>query len=573
MAPAPAKRWITPEPDPAAVDRLAAEFRLPACVARVLVNRGHLSPEEAARHLHPKLDGLTDPFRLPGMRAAVDRVWAALDAGERILVFGDYDVDGVSSSALLTLVLRRLGADARNFIPHRIDDGYGLQVDSLLQCLERHAPRLIITVDCGTGSVAAVEEASRRGVDVVVTDHHEVSDRVAPALALVNPKLGPDADLHTLAGVGVAFKLCHAVVKTGRERGHAAAAALDLRHHLDLVALGTIADMVPLRGENRVLARAGLERLNRAPSTGMRALMGVAGIREQVGSYHVGFLLGPRLNAAGRMDHPEVALGLLLSDDADESFGIATDLDQANRERQAVEEQTVREALAQIAATHDPARDFAIVVAAREWHPGVIGIVASRIVQRYHRPTAVIAILPDGTGKGSCRSIEGFDFIEHLRRASGRLRKYGGHTMAAGLEVAEADIDAFRAEFNAAATATLAGRDLAPSLKIDAWIGPEEITETLYQETERLMPFGLGNPTPVWAVRALRVRNAAFVGAEKKHLKLTFHGLPGVEAMGFGMGDRGLPDGAIDAVFHLRTNTFNGVTKLQLQLQDFKATP
>ena len=567
----PSKRWLTLEPDSTAVARMASDFTLPEPLARALVNRGMATPEEAEGYLTPRLERMTDPFLLPGMRPAVDRIWKALAARERILVFGDYDVDGVSSSALMTRVLTRLGGDVRNFIPHRIDDGYGLQVDSLLQCLEAHAPTLIVTVDCGTGSVAAVQEATRRGVDVIVTDHHEVSDQVAPALAVVNPKLGEDAGLQTLAGVGVAFKLCHGLVKQGRLENRPRAADLDLREHLDLVCLGTIADMVPLRGENRILARHGLARLGRHPSPGLHALMSVAGVKEAPGSYHVGFLIGPRLNAAGRMDHPDVALRLLLSEDQNESWGLARDLDAANRERQLVEEQTVREALAQVEATHRLEQDFALVVHAAGWHPGVIGIVASRLVQRYHRPTAVIAVLEDGTGKGSCRSIEGFDFIAHLRGASARLRKYGGHTMAAGLEIGATDIGDFRREFNEAAAATLRGRDLAPTLRIDAWVKPADLNEALVEQTERLMPFGLGNPTPVWAAAGLRIRSAKWMGREQKHYKLTFDGLSTeIEAVAFNVQTPDLPSGTVDAAFQLRTNTYNGVTRLQLQLQDMR---
>jgi single-stranded-DNA-specific exonuclease len=566
----PAKHWIIAEPDLPLAESLARAHDLPPPLGRVLVNRG-LEEATAAGYLEPRLDSLGDPFRLPGMAAAVERIGRALAARETILVFGDYDVDGVASSALLNRVFSALGGEVRHFIPHRIDDGYGLQVDSLRQCLEAHAPGLVVTVDCGTGSVEAVREAAAAGVDVIVTDHHEVSTTVAPALAVVNPKLASDPADHGLAGVGVAFKLCHALLKRGRAEGWPGAARLDLRDHLDLVSLGTIADMVPLRGENRVFARQGLARLGRQPSPGLAALLEVAGVRETPGCYHVGFLLGPRLNAAGRMDHPDAALRLLLARDAKEANPLARELDEANHERQAVEEDTLRAALKALEARYVPERDFALVLDGAGWHPGVIGIVAARLVQRFHRPTAVIAVQDNGLGKASCRSIEGFDFTAHLRAAAGHLRKFGGHAMAAGFEIEGEEIPAFRDTFLRLSEATLRGRDLRAQLRVDAWLEPSDLDESLVQATERLAPFGLGNPAPVWALADVQVSRAAWMGSGQKHFKLTLAGLPSsVEAVAFNVPGDTLPEGRLDIAFKLRTNTWNGVTRLQLQLEDWR---
>lgn len=556
--------------DPTRAKPLAEALDVPVPIAEVLVRRGMDAPEEAEAFLDPRLERLTDPMRLPDMAKAADRIWRALLEGERILVFGDYDVDGVTSTALLSKVLQGLGGVVFRYIPHRIEDGYGLSAEVLTACLEKYRPGLIVTVDCGTGSVAAVQAAKDAGVDVIVTDHHEASGEIAEALALVNPKLGDAEDLQMLAGVGVAFKLCHALVKVGRRRNIPVSSRLDMRSLMHLVALGTVADMVPLVGENRILARFGIHVLNKRLSPGIDALARNAGVQQTMTSYHIGFVLGPRINAAGRMASPDTALNLLLSQSVHEAEPLARVLEEANKDRQLIEQRILEEAVAEIESYYDPDVPGVLVVAQRGWHQGVVGIVASRLVRRYHRPSIVISIGEDGMGRGSCRSIEGFDLITHLQATGQFLTQYGGHRMAAGLDIQESQIDGFREAISGRAAAALGLGDLRPRQHIDGWITPMDLTEVFMKAQDRLMPFGHENTTPVWGMRNVSLRTWQVVG-QGRHVRLvidTPHGPR--DAIGFGMGERAKPEGAVDLAFQLRRNFFRGEEKLQLMLQDFR---
>ena len=554
---------------------MAAAFGLPLPIAEVMVRRGILDTDAATLFLEPKLERLSDPLLLPDMAKAVDRIWQALLRAETILIFGDYDVDGVTSTTFLSQVLTRLGGVVTRFIPHRIDDGYGLGPEVLTACMDQHRPGLIITVDCGTGSADAVEAARRAGVDVIVTDHHEASGEIANAFALVNPKLGNDPGLRNLAGVGVAFKLCHALIKIGRQRNIPAAFEADMRPLMHLVALGTVADMVPLLGENRILARFGVDVLNKllsrekgtpAPPPGLSALVRSAGIEHQpLTSYHIGFVLGPRINAAGRMHSPELALRLLLTESTREANDLAGILEEANKKRQEIEENILQEAVEEIEPLYDASIPGVLVVARRSWHQGVVGIVASRLVRRYQRPAIVISISGEGIGRGSCRSIEGFDLITQLTATGHFLQQYGGHRMAAGL-----DIPAFREAINALARDVMVDEDLRPRQHIDAWIALEDLNEAFMAAQDKLMPFGHENPTPVWGIRRVRIEQSQVVG-NGRHLRLLFHTRQGAQdAIGFGLGARELPKGPIDLAFQLRRNVFRGEERLQLMLQDFR---
>jgi single-stranded-DNA-specific exonuclease len=454
----------------------------------LLASRGITDPSDAERFLTPRLSDLADPFLLPQMDAAVQRIWRAIEGGASIAVYGDYDVDGITSTALMVQVLESLGAEVKSFLPLRMDEGYGLTPEGLQRCLESLKPSLILTVDCGTGSVAAVEQAKAAGVDIVVTDHHAVArGEVAPALAVVNPKLG-DERFHMLAGVGVAFKLCHALTKHGRSGAHRAAGDLDLRGHLDLVALGTITDIVPLVGENRILARHGLAQLNKTENRGLKTLIDVAGITQRIDTYEVGFRLGPRLNAAGRLGDALEALELLLTKDATRAMEVAQRLDASNRDRQAVEAAILQEVLREMDQQFDPGQHFGLVVGRKGWHTGVIGIVASRLVQRYNRPSIVIGFDEDGTGKGSCRSIDGFDLVGGLSQCAQHLVKFGGHTMAAGLEIERANLEPFQEAFNAAAAGALRGTDLRPVQAIDSWVGLGDVDDRLFETSSGCGP-------------------------------------------------------------------------------------
>ncbi len=569
MPPRLERLWRTVAADDAQAGELARLRTIPRPIARVLVARGLVQPEAADRFLNPRLSDLGDPFQLPDMDRAVDRIWSAIHNREPVVVFGDYDVDGVTSTALLVQVLRQLGAQVQPFLPHRVEEGYGLSVEALARCLEQCQPRLIVTVDCGTGSVAAVVEASRHGVDVVVTDHHSPGPERAPAVAVVNPKLGSHEGFTVLAGVGVTFKLCHGLLKRGRDSGQTGVDQLDLRKHLDLVALGTIADIVPLTGENRILARHGLRQINQTESAGLRHLIAVSGINGSVDAYEVGFRLGPRLNAAGRLGDAQLALELLLGGTEERLRELAVNLDATNRERQTVEATIVEQAMADLDAVFDPDTSFGLVAARADWHPGVVGIVASRLVQRYHRPVVVLGLSEEG-GRGSCRSIDGFDMVSALAECSGLLKKYGGHAMAAGLEIATDQVEAFQKRFNQVAAARLQGQDLRPLQRVDAWMDLAEADDRLWTGLEQLRPFGVGNTTPVWASTGVRVvGRPRLVG--KGHLKLMVAaGGAQREAMGWGMGEREVPEGPLDICYQLKRDTYLGQEKLVLTLQDFR---
>ena len=564
------REWRVADCDPAAARALAAALGLSRATSALLCSRGLHEPEAVRRFLEPRLSDLGDPFLLPAMQPAVERISRALAGGESVVVFGDYDVDGITSTALLTRVLRALGGRVEPFLPLRLEEGYGLGLDALHRCLEQFHPALIITVDCGTGAVEAVREAAARGVDVVITDHHEPGPEIAPAVAVVNPKLGEPSALHQLAGVGVAFKLCHALLKKLRGAGGAAAGDLDLRRHLDLVALGTIADIVPLRDENRILARHGLQVLSGTDKVGLRALAEVAGLRGPADAYDVGFRLGPRLNAAGRLGDALNALELLLSPDPARCADLAQLLDGANRDRQQIEGDILTEALSSVERAFDPDRDFGLVVAGAGWHPGVIGIVASRLVQRYGRPAVCLAV-GDGSARGSCRSIEGFDMAAELQACHDLLRKHGGHAMAAGLEMEAGQVDAFRSRFNAAAARFAGGRRLLPVQKIDAWVDLEEADDRLLEELDRLRPFGCSHATPVWAVRSVQlVGKPQMVG--KGHVKFRVAGGALIrECIAFGRGEAPWPNGPLDLAFQLRRDTFQGRSQLMLNVQDIRS--
>lgn len=568
------KRWLNVEADPEVAEGIAQTHGFSRAMARALVARGLVDHAEIDKFLQPRLADLTDPFVLPGMQAAVDLILSHIEQGSSILVYGDYDVDGVTATALMIQVLSGLGAVAIPFLPHRIEDGYGLGIETLHRCIENYHPNLIITVDCGTSSVDAVREAARLGIDVIVTDHHEpAAEGVAEACAIVNPKLGgcPE-DIRMLAGVGVAFKVCHGLIKAGRQRQMEAAEQVDLKTYMELVAVGTVADIVPLLKENRILVYHGLQLLNKTQSVGLRTLIATAGITGPVDTYHIGFMIGPRINAAGRLGNAEAALELVLTEQEPRARILAQQLDDASRKRQEIEDKIVREACNDLDARFDSNRDFGLVVAHPHWHAGVIGIVASRISSRYNRPVVVIGMDDDGVGRGSCRSIPGFDLLRHLQHCSPMLRRYGGHAMAAGLEVDHERIPEFAARFNEVCAETLREGDQRRQLLVDAWIQPGDINDHLYLDQNRLRPFGHSNPLPVWAVRNVTPAFAPRV-IGGKHLKMIFPmGGRQREAIGFGMGDREIPEGPLDIAFNLILNRYNGQEYLQMHLQDFRAT-
>jgi single-stranded-DNA-specific exonuclease len=569
------KHWKVSTPDDGPAEELARQSFLPLPLARVLFSRGVTTAAEADRFLNPRLSDMGDPFRLPDMEKAVERIWKAIQDESPIVVYGDYDVDGVTSAALMSLVLTHLGARVTRHLPNRMEEGYGLGAEAVERFVRTDQPGLIITTDCGTGSHEAVAVARALGVDVVITDHHEVSDSPAAAVAVVNPKLGSDPSSRILAGVGVAFQVCYAVLKRGRERRRKATADLDLRSHLDLVALGTISDMVPMLHENRILVRHGLAQLNRRERKGLQALVEVAGAKGELGAYHVGFVLGPRINAAGRLGNAGDALELLLTGDAERAGSLAQKLDGANRDRKQIEKGIMDEAIRRIDADFDPGSHFGIVVGDAGWQVGVVGIVASRLANRYGRPAIVVGFDETGTGRGSCRSIEGFDLLSGLKRCSDYLARYGGHEMAAGLEVQREQFESFQKAFHEACADLLKGRDLRKTLVIDGWLSLPELLEPAFMDgVNRMAPFGEGNPEPVWGLKEVQVIGTPKVVGQA-HLKMRV-GVGGAscEAIGFNMADRleTFPPGSLDLAFTLRANTYLGRTTPQLHLQDFRGS-
>lgn len=565
------KIWRTADVDPACRENLARHTGLPLPVAASLIARGLGDVVQVERFLNPRLSRLSDPFLIPGMNEAVDRIARAVEADESIAVYGDYDVDGITSAGLMVRVLSRLGGKATPYLPDRIEEGYGLTPAGVRNCAELCSSTLIVTVDCGTASGEAVAEARRLGMDVVVTDHHEArGSKMSDAVAVVNPRIAGPEEATSLAGVGVAFKVCHALVRRARDTGRIGGDALDLRDYLEWVAIGTVADVAPLRDENRILVSHGLDRLNRTRFAGLRALIEVAGVRPPLDTYHLGFMLGPRLNAAGRVGDAQVALDLLLTDCPDEAKRLAAALNAANAERKQIEASILAEAGRQIGAGMDPVRDFGIVAGAEGWHAGVIGIVASRLCVRFRRPAVVVAFGEDGLGRGSCRSIEGFDLIEGLGECADLLARFGGHSLAAGLELEKSAFDAFRRRFNEVAAKRLRGCDLRPVQRIDAWIGLREADEGLMSAGERMCPFGEGNPAPVWAARGVRLAARPRV-VGKDHLKmLVADGGWQFDAIAFNMAERPVPEGPMDIAFTLERNNYMGGKSLQLNIQDFR---
>ncbi|MBN2684844.1 MAG: single-stranded-DNA-specific exonuclease RecJ [Pontiellaceae bacterium] len=564
----PQKKWESRTTDPEKVRDLVAAMDIPAPIAHVLITRGFSTEEDVADFLRPPLAKLEDPFLLPDMEKAVQRIWRAVDAQEYITVFGDYDVDGVTAAALMIRVLNALGARVDGFVPDRLEEGYGLSADAVERCLASRDVQLLVTVDCGTNSVESVAYAQGRGVDVVVTDHHEPEEQIADAYALINPKLGTFGGY--LAGVGVAFKLAHALVLSGSERAEINDVRSVLRSVLDLVALGTVTDIVPLVGENRTLVRHGLLQMESTEWVGMQALKEVAAIKGELNTGHLGFQLGPRINAAGRIGEPEQAVRLLTTDDFAEARTIAKLLDRDNQERRTIERKMADEAFEEIDRYYDPVENFGLVVARKGWHPGVVGIVASRVARHYNRPAVIMGVEPDGSARGSCRSIEAFDLLEGLQACAEHLGQFGGHRMAAGLEIAPNALEAFKSAFNLAARQALEQVDLSPVQLIDAVVEADDLDWEFWEKLKQLCPFGQDNPEPVWALLNMQVAGVPQVVGEK-HLKFSVSdGEHTFDAIAFGYPLEALPAGKIDLAFVLKENQWHGSSSLQLQVKDIR---
>jgi len=554
------------------VVRLQEELGLPAPLAALLVTRDRGEPEEARRFLRPRLEELHPPEAMADLPLAVARIERAIERGETILVHGDYDVDGICAAALLTRWLSRLGGKVVPFVPHRLRDGYDLGPAGLSRAVEVGAS-LILTCDSGILAHDCIAQAATVGIEVIVTDHHSPGDSLPPALAVLNPNREdcryPEG---TLAGAGVAFKLCQAL---------AARRSLDpeeLWAHLDLVALATIADLVPLVGENRILVRFGLRYLAHTRKAGLRALLRSSGLGESGGGEieagRVGFVLAPRINAVGRMGDAAVALRLLLTEDPLEAGRLATELEEENRRRQEEDRSTLDQALAHLAESFDPSSDFGVVLEGEGWHPGVIGIVASRVVERIQRPAVLLALDGD-RARGSARSISSVHLLDAVRAGAPHLLRFGGHRQAAGMELKRSGIPAFRSAFNEAVREQVNGVLPPPRLRGDLHLPLPLADRELCRFLGHLGPFGMGNPRPVFWSQGARVSAPPKV-LKGEHLKLRI-GEEGVtlEAIGFGLLPRlgtGVPGVGerVDALFHLQEEEFRGERTLQARLLDLR---
>jgi single-stranded-DNA-specific exonuclease len=503
------------------------------------------------------LRDLSAPETLPGVHEAAARLDRAIAARQRVVLYGDYDVDGVTSLALLERVLRRLGARVECFLPRRADEGYGISEAGLARCLGESQPELLVAVDCGTNSGVELGRVAREGVQTLVLDHHEPTGQPSPA-HVVNPKLG--SSFHYLCSVGVAFKVLHALLKRRMDAG------IDLREYLDLVAIGTVADMVPLVEENRILVRRGLERIPHSSWPGVRALARKAAVGERPSGSDVGFRLGPRINAAGRLGTALDSLALLTTDVEEEALMLAERLELRNRERQTVERGVLAEAEAWVAESFDPGRDASIVAGARDWHPGVLGIVASRLMRKHHRPAVVIGFDALGGGRGSGRSPEGFSLVGALHRCADLLEAFGGHALAAGLSIQECKLGEFRAAFETYAREAASTGIFAPTLGIDADLQPPEINDRFLEEQDRLGPFGCGNPQPVFCARAVAPSAPPRI-LKDKHLKFEFGaGRTRTPAIFFHGAESPLPRAPWDVAFRVEANTFRGEVVPQMHV-------
>lgn len=577
-----AKHWRIHPHDSERIAALQRAAGVPAVVAQLLICRGICDPLQARLFLEPKLSGLHDPEMLPGCLQAAEHIHAAIRAGKRIVVYGDYDVDGMTGTALLRQCLRLLGGDVDYYIPSRLDEGYGLNHEAI-RTLASQKAQLLITVDCGISSFAEARTARECGLDLIVTDHHEPGDVLPEALAVVHPRLpGHAYPCPGLSGSGVAFKLAWALCQqaSGAKKVSEALRTF-LVQAVGLAALGTVADVVPLVDENRVIVADGLKKsLKLCPPLGLIALMKLAQLdgRESVSAEDVAFSIAPRLNAAGRLGQARLAVELLLTDRADRAEELAQYINQLNASRQTLERSIYLAAHKQIKEQFDPANEPALIVAQHGWHPGVIGIVAGKLAEKYHRPVVLIAWDEMGVrpGVGSARSVPGFNLHRALEACSEHLVGYGGHAAAAGLTIEERRLDAFRDDFCEHVATEWSEEQRVAELRIDAEVPLSSLTGDVLQTIERLAPFGAGNARPLFCTSSVALADSPKpMGSDGRHLSMTLvqHGV-GLRAVAFGGGDwaeeLAALDGPIDVAFRPVINTFRGRRNVELHLVDWR---
>lgn len=562
------KRWSIRKHDADAVNRLASALSVKPLIAALLIARGHDTEERAKKFLNPSPEHLHEPYLLQGMNEAVARIQKAIDSGERIMIWGDYDVDGTTGTVLLRKMLSLLGSDSTFHVPNRFTEGYGINIPALERA-KNEGVTLVISVDCGIRSFEPLEWARDNGLDVIVTDHH-LSDEIRgnpPAVAVVNPnQTGCQYPDKHLAGVGVAFKLAHALL---RENGLES----EVPQFLKIAAIGTVADVMDLKGENRAIVALGLLDLPKTDNWGLKALMEVADCRSDMTSYHIGFRIGPRINAAGRMDVARHVVELFEASDFAKARELATLLDSRNRERQKVQQE-----ITQLALTETDSHDglHFVVVAGEGWHQGVIGLAASRIAEKLYRPTIVLSV-KDGVGHGSARSIPGFHLLESLDTCSDLFEQYGGHAAAAGMKIRIEKVDDLRVRLNEHARSTLSDDQLVPELRVDALVTSQSLSLELVDDLSCFEPFGAGNPKPIFVTRDFVLREEPFV-MKDRHLKLKLIGTDnktfeavwwdGVERS---KGQTLTPNSRIELAYVPEANEWQGNRRLQLVVEDLRA--
>ncbi len=575
MKPLQPKRWNVLEGDPRVERKLCKELRLHPMIAHLLVCRGIASPEDAEIFLNPSLDRMHDPFLLPDVNLACDRLKTALAKNEKILVHGDYDGDGVTSAALWTRTLRSLGADVDVFVPHRKRDGYDMRVPIIEQAREQGVT-LIVTTDCGIQRVDEVEHARQYGIDVIITDHHTPgpAGSLPQAVAVINPQRADSKyPFRHLAGVGVAFKVCEALTAT---LGHGVAGFR--RGFLDLASIGTVTDVMPLVDENRIIVKHGLEALTTTKKPGLRALITTCGFNDRaISAMDIGFGIGPRLNAASRIDETQIALDLLMTKDPTEADRLASRLNDLNDMRRDEQKRIFDEAMEQV-ARQDADEVRCLVVSGKNWSAGIVGIVASKITDKCHRPAVVIALDSEGkSARGSARSISAFHLYDAIHGCRDLLVEYGGHAHAAGLSIEGSRIEEFAERMNEAAS-KLTEEQLTPTIDVDAEVHPSEVTDELLCAIETMAPFGSGNPEPRFVSRGVPVLEASRMGSEKQHLRLTLraeglNGMDSVQAPWWRYGDLAdhlLPGTSIDLCYRPTFNVWNRRRRIQFMIEDLQ---
>lgn len=563
-------KWVLAETvETEKIVSLSKETNLPMNIVRILCNRSLDDTNSILKFLNPDMNDLIDPFKMTGMKVGIERLTQALFNNEKILVYGDYDVDGITSTTLLYMVFNKLGANVDFYLPNRLTEGYGLTETSINIAKEKGVS-LIVTVDTGVTAVNEIAYAKSIGIDVIITDHHEPGEGLPDAVAIINPKQ-PDCDyISELSGVGVAFKFAQGLFRTLNQDEK------ELEEHLDLVALGTTADIVPLVGENRIFTKFGIKQIARTTKPGLKSLAFVSGLMgEDISTGQVVFILAPRINALGRLGKADEAVRLLATKDERLASEIARKLDQENKRRKQIDEKTLNEALEQMSKIVDMEHDNAIVLAGEGWHQGVIGIVASRLVERYHLPTVMIS-LHDGEGKGSARSIPGFHLCEALKQCEDLLIRYGGHKYAAGLSIKTENVEEFRKKFVKVSNNTLSEDDVVPKLNIDLEIELTDIDDSFMESIEDFAPFGPHNMRPIFMTRNCEVVGQPYV-VGKNHLKMKVRkGDAMFDVIGFGFGDMARVISSkgclVDIVYVIEYNTYNDIKRKQIRLKDIKLT-